>query len=144
MTLNIRQYTGSDLQSVLAAWDNASHLAHPFLTTEFQNKVRQDIPELYIPNAETWVAEINDEVVGFISLINNEVGALFVQPEFHGNGVGKALMDQAKKLHRELELEVFKENPIGRNFYAKNGFKLVREEIHEATGNDVLRLRYTA
>ena len=143
MTLTVRKYTASDLQEVLSTWENASNLAHPFLSADFQDQVRHDIPKLYLPNAETWVAEIDSNVVGFIALLGNEVGALFVQPSFHGKGIGKTLMDKAVELYDQLELEVFKANSIGRQFYAKYGFEEVGEEAHKATGKKVLRLKYS-
>jgi putative acetyltransferase len=39
-----------------------------------------DSPKLYLPNADTWVAETNGAVVGFIALLGNFVGAIFVEP----------------------------------------------------------------
>ncbi|MEH6651949.1 MAG: GNAT family N-acetyltransferase [Motiliproteus sp.] len=148
MALIIRKYTDTDLNAVLSSWENGSRLAHPFLTEAFVEKVRHDIPNLYLPNAETWVADIDGIVVGFIALVFylkddkncNEVGALFVEPEFHGQGIGKALMDKAHGIHGELEVEVFKQNPVGRRFYDRYGFKCLNESIHPETGLPVLRL----
>ena len=138
----IRQYSEEDLNSVLLSWENANKIAHPFLPKPFVDKVRNDIPNLYIPNADTWVAEVDGKTVGFISLIGNEVGAIFVEPEFHGAGFGRALMDKARSLHKSLELEVFKENAIGRKFYGAYGFKFMLEKEHEDTGKTVCRLIY--
>ncbi len=59
-------------------------------------------------------------------------------------GTGKALMDKAQELHGDLEVEVFEKNSIGRNFYSQYGFKLVEEKIHEPTGEQLLRLKFTA
>ena len=142
MSTIIRQYHHNDLTSVLSAWENASKIAHPFLTSEFTNQERENIPNLYLPNADTWVAEVDNVVVGFIALIGNEVGAIFVQPEFHAKRFGKALMDKAKTLHSTLEVEVFKANTIGREFYNQYGFEFMQETVHEATGNQLLRLSY--
>ena len=139
----IRQYEDADLDSVLSSWENASKVAHPFLKEEFQAQERKNIPELYIPNADTWVVEVDDQVVGFIALIGNEVGAIFLQPAHQGKKVGKLMMDKAKELHGDLEVEVFERNSIGRNFYAQYGFKLIEEKVHEPTGERLLRLKYT-
>lgn len=140
----IRKYEPRDLEDLLNAWAAASAVAHPFLTREFLEQERQNIPNLYLPNAETWVWEGDGRVIGFIALIGNEVGAIFVDPEFHGTGIGRALMDQARSLRDELEVEVFKANSIGRAFYAKYGFELIEEKTHEPTGCDVMRLRLSA
>ncbi|MDH3326956.1 MAG: GNAT family N-acetyltransferase, partial [Gammaproteobacteria bacterium] len=63
-----------------------------------------------MPNADTWVTVDNEKIIGFIALIGNEVGGLFVDPDYHGSGLGKALMDKATNLYATLELDVFKEN----------------------------------
>jgi putative acetyltransferase len=142
----IRQYIESDLDDVLATWENANKLAHPFLKEDFVDQVRKDIPALYLPNADTWVIEDDNEkkVVGFIALIGNEVGAIFLQPEHHGKKLGKMMMDIAHQLHGDLELEVFEKNTIGREFYKQYGFTQIDEMEHEASGEHVLRLKYTA
>ena len=130
MNLVIREYEQDDLADVLRAWETASAIAHPFLTEEFLAQERRNIPELYLPNAETWVAERDGKVIGFIALLGNEVGAIFLNPEFHGQGVGRAMMDKAQELRGSLELDVFKENNVGRNFYAKYGFEIMSESVH--------------
>ena len=140
----IRPYVESDLEGVLSAWENASKLAHPFLTAAFQAKERYNIPNVYLPNTDTWVAEVEGVVVGFIALMGNEVGAIFVEPRLHGAGVGKALMDKAREIHRDLEVEVFEANSIGRRFYSGYGFEPLAEKHHQETGNKVLRLKYCA
>jgi len=39
-------------------------------------------------------------VEGLIALMGNEVGAIFLQPDFHG----KAMMDKAQELRCDLEV----------------------------------------
>jgi putative acetyltransferase len=137
----IRQYEEQDLDELLAAWAAASAIAHPFLTQEFLATERENIPNLYLPNAETWVYEADGRVVGFIALIGNEVGAIFVHPSHQRKGVGRVLMDKARELRGELEVQVFVKNAIGRAFYAKYGFTPIETKVHEETGFDLLRLR---
>ena len=144
MTHSIRQYSEADINGVLSSWENASKIAHPFLKEDFQAQVRNDIPELYLPNADTWVVEVDNQVAGFIALIGNEIGAIFLQPEHHGKKIGKLMMDKAKELHGDLEVEVFEKNSIGRKFYSQYGFELIEEKIHEPTGEITLRLKYSA
>jgi putative acetyltransferase len=98
-------------------------------------------PELYLPQAETWVSEEDGHVIGFLALLKNEVGALFVDPRFHRLGIGRALMDRARAARGDLEVEVFRENAIGRAFYRRYGFVPIQEKTHEETGFPLLRLR---
>lgn len=141
--MQIRQYNSSDLDSVLSSWEVATRLAHPFMTDEFIDQERINVAEIYMPNTDTWVVEIEGNVEGFIALMGNEVGAIFLQTKFHGKGAGKLLMDKAQELHGDLEVEVFKENSIGRKFYSQYGFKILEEKLHEPTGQQVLRLKFT-
>ncbi len=142
--VHIRQYKEADLDAVLSSWETATRLAHPFMTDDFLAQERKNTAEIYLPNTDTWVIEIEEEVRGFIALMGNEVGAIFLQPKYHGRGAGKALMDKAQELHGDLEVEVFKENSIGRMFYSKYGFELLEEKLHKPTGQQMLRLKFTA
>lgn len=139
---NIRKYRDSDLEDVLSSWENASKLAHPFLTKDLLVATRKNIPILLLPKADTWVSEHEGVVIGFICLIGNEVAALFVQPEFHGTGTGRALVNKAHELHGDLEVEVFEINSIGLQFYLKYGFVPFLEKTHEITNKKVIRLKF--
>ena len=91
--------------------------------------------------AETTVYDVDGHAVGFIALIGNEVGAIFVDPDHQSMGVGRALMNHARESRPFLELNVFEANAIGRRFYDTYGFEFVDRHIHEASGETELRLR---
>ncbi len=138
----IREYRDTDVEQVLSAWENTQALAHPFLPEDFQDQEKKNIREVYLPNADTWVIEDDNQVVGFLALIENEIGGLFVQPTHHGRKLGKLLVDKAQELHGNLVVEVFEKNAVGRKFYSQYGFTLVEEKVHEQTGEPLLRLEF--
>ncbi len=140
----IRAYQPEDCDDVVNVWAQASALAHPFLSEEFLALERHNIPHVYLPNADTWVWVADQKVVGFISLLGNEVGAIFVDPKFHRSGIGRALMARAKALRGALEVEVFERNLQGRAFYSSLGFELMHKKVHDQTGFEVMRLRLAA
>ena len=137
----IRKYNTGDLRELLDVWYDASQIAHPFLTSDFFDQERRDITQKCLPIAETWVFEDKGQVVGFIALIGNEVGAIFVTPRRHGQGIGRALMDHARASRDHLDVEVFEANEIGTAFYDAYGFKVVETRVHEETGQPLLRLQ---
>ena len=137
----IRKHKEQDLEKIMNVWHSASSLAHPFLNKKFVEKVESDMRNLYIPDSETWVFEQNNSIVGFISMIENEIGGLFVLPDNHSKGIGTKLVDFVAKENQVLEVEVFEKNIIGRAFYDKCGFKLIKQYSHEESGNIVLRLK---
>jgi putative acetyltransferase len=140
----IRKYQPSDCDALLRVWSEASTVAHPFLDADFLARERHNIPTVYLPAAETWVWVVDEEIAGFMSLLGNEIGALFVDPRRHRSGIGRALVEWAQTLRGELEVEVFAENVLGRAFYAGMGFAFLHERIHDQTGREVMRLRLDA
>lgn len=70
------------------------------------------------------------------------IGAIFLDLDYHGQGIGKALMDRVAQLHPILEVEVFKKNTIGRAFFDRYGFRVLKEHVHEGTGRVLLRIGY--
>ena len=136
----IRAYKEDDKEILVEIWRAATEIATPFLPADFIAGEPDNIRNLYLPNAETWVYETAESVVGFIALIGNEVGAIFVHPIVQGQGVGRALMDHAASLRDSLCLDVFKENAIGRRFYDRYGFQLENEHVHEPTGHLLVHL----
>jgi len=139
--VTIRPYAEEDLAELLDVWYRASLIAHPFLTPEFFEAERREIAETWMPLAETIVYEADGCVVGFLALIGNEVGAIFVDPDSQGRGIGRELMNAARASRQFLELDVFEANSIGRHFYDAYGFELVDRHLNEATGQPELRLR---
>lgn len=137
----IRPYNDGDLEELLGVWHRASLIAHSFLSKDFLENERQQIIELWLPIAETIVYEAEGRVVGFLSLIGNEVGAIFVDPDRQGRGIGRALMDVARGARPLLELNVFEANNTGRRFYDAYGFEVVGRRLNEAAGQIELRLR---
>ena len=139
----IREYNEKDIQTVFNIWYQASTIAHPFLNSVFVEKAKKDMYEIYIPNSKTWVFEEDEIVVGFIGMMGNEIGGLFVYPQHQSKGIGTKLVGFISNKFDELEVEVFKKNKKGRAFYDKYGFKLMNEYVHEETGEGILRMKFT-
>lgn len=137
----IRAATASDHDGLLDVWVAASRIGHPFLDEEFLAAERVEIVQRWLAVSETFVADIDGRVVGFASLIGDEVGAIFVHPDHHRQGIGRALMDSAASGRSVLELDVFEANETGRAFYDAYGFEVVGRSVHDATGHPQLRLR---
>ncbi|PLW76502.1 GNAT family N-acetyltransferase [Cohaesibacter celericrescens] len=138
----IRKYKNEDTDAVIAVWRAASDLAHPFLSKAFQEMAEQQIRHLYLPQSETWVVEHDGAVVGFIGLLDCLIGGLFVHPDYHGKGLGRALVDKAVALKGPLDVEVFVENKIGRRFYKSYGFIGTKEVTDPHSGFELLQLSY--
>ncbi|MFY0613206.1 MAG: GNAT family N-acetyltransferase [Hyphomicrobiaceae bacterium] len=136
----IRDYRPEDADAIVAIWQAASAMAQPFLSDDFVAHVSDDIRTLYLPNAETYVLEADHTVIGFIALLDNEIGGLFLKPVWHGKGYGKALVDYAAARKGGLHLEVFERNKIGRAFYDRYGFVETGRYDHEPSGEVTIKM----
>jgi putative acetyltransferase len=136
----IRKYRTEDTDALVLIWRNANALAHSFLADGFVAQVAQDMRNIYLPNAETWVLEEDEKPLGFIALVGDEIGGLFLEPAFHGRGFGKALADHAVALHGPLRVEVFEKNAIGRCFYDRYGFVETERYVHEGSGEETIKM----
>ena len=131
----IRRFEPRDMDRLLEIWLNASIKAHDFIDASFWQANIESMRDVYIPASETCVFEDSSGVLGFYSLLDNQLAALFVDPAHQGKGFGKQLLDHAKCLRKALSLAVYKENTPSVGFYTSQGFKRVKEQIDEQTGH---------
>jgi ribosomal protein S18 acetylase RimI-like enzyme len=132
--LCIRAYGPDDNQRLLAIWHAASAKGHPFFTADQLREQARLVGEIYLPKAENWVADLADEPVGFIGLLDTFVGGLFVDPACHGAGAGRRLVEHALSLKGELSLEVFALNASAIGFYRHIGFVETGRRISDEHG----------
>jgi len=142
--LIIRRYLPSDEDVVVDLWSNAAREAHPFLVGEGTGDREQKMREVYLIQADNWVAEHNSEVVGLLGMIGSEIGGLFVAPASQGLGVGRALVEHATTMHDEVTLEVYTLNDRARRFYALMEFEEEGRRLDAETNHELITLRRTA
>ena len=128
---------------LLGVWYDSCYHSHGFLDKEYFINERNAIRNEYLKNSNTWVYEQEGKIVGFICLLENKVGAIFVHPSRLKQKIGKALMDYARDLKGELELAVYKDNTLAFDFYERYGFRVTGEYICEDTGHPMLRMTYS-
>ncbi|MFB4166149.1 N-acetyltransferase family protein [Alteribacillus sp. JSM 102045] len=115
-------------------------------TTEEKQRIQEDLNR---PGNMLLVAEINDEIIGFVSIRNESkkrkahVGALgiFIQKEWRETSVGSTLMDVILKwaknnpLIEKVGLAVFSNNERAIHLYKKLGFVEEGRRIKELKFN---------
>ena len=87
-----------------------------------------------LPQAEVYVYENDREIWGFIGLNGEYIEGIFVSGEMQSRGIGKRLLDFVKTKKTELRLNVYQKNMRAIRFYQREGFKILREGMDEATG----------
>ena len=142
----LRRYRAEDNQALSDIWLRASARAHSFFTREQLAEQQKRVSEVYLPNAETWVASEGADLLGFIGLIDDFIGGLFVDPQHQGHGVGRTLVTHAMALKGSLTLEVYARNPGARTFYEQLGFREIDRRPTDDNGLPfaLIRMRRTA
>lgn len=138
----IRKYMEDDIQEILEIWLSASIKAHAFIEPSFWESQVANMRDIYIPSSQTYVYEKEDRVLGFCSLLDNTIAAIFVSPTFQGQGIGKKLINHAKENRSELSLSVYKENKASIQFYLSQGFQIVSEQQDVHTGKQECVMKY--
>lgn len=123
---------------------DASLLAHPFLRQALLRHERELIQTTYLPRAETWAYVRENQVVGFVALLESEIGGLSVASEDHRRGIGRALVDRARSRREDLEADVFEATTIGRRVYERYGFRRIGRSVRGPSGHVMLRMQLRA
>ncbi|WP_322994206.1 GNAT family N-acetyltransferase [Castellaniella sp.] len=126
--------TGADTQKLSLIWLEASLISHSFIGERRLLDQRALIEDKYLPNAETWVAQLNDQPAGFISLIDTFIGGIFVSPNRQGLGIGRQLIGHALNVKGELTLEVYTQNTQAMGFYKAQGFQEISRRQFDDEG----------
>ncbi len=82
--------------------------------------------ERLFPENEVWVAEVDDQIIGYVAFKPGWVSHLYIHPDHQGQGIGPQLLAKALEDGAPRELWTFQQNARARRFYEARGFELVR------------------
>jgi ribosomal protein S18 acetylase RimI-like enzyme len=108
---------------------------------DLERRTRQWREVFNEPESRPYLAEVEDRVVGVLSVGQSELYAIYVQPDWWGKGVGQALLDKAEALLvqtcDEAELTVLVGNSRARRFYERNGWRFVEQVVEPHFGGEL-------
>lgn len=137
----IRNYETKDLSTIMKLWLDSNVQAHSFIAkTYWESSV--DAVATMLPNAQIYVYEAKHEVIAFVGIMGNDIAGIFVDSNQRSKGIGKALLNELKRSHSSLSLQVYDKNKAALNFYLREGFELVSTGIDEATNEVELTLKW--
>ncbi|WP_217587165.1 N-acetyltransferase [Lentibacillus saliphilus] len=132
--MKIRKYDKTDVNQIIDIWYTASILAHDFIHKDYWEKQRTAMRDTYLPMSETYVITNKKGVIGFVSMVDHYLAALFIEVAHQGEGYGRELLDYIKARTDHIQLKVYKRNQRAVNFYERHGFSIKEALIDDQTG----------
>lgn len=129
--MRIRENKKAEIDTLVDIWYQSSLKAHDFIDKDYWKSQREEMKEKYLPMSETYVISNNTEIVGFISMLDDYMAALFIDANHQGEGHGKELLNYIKERRKKIQLKVYKKNNKSVKFYLRNDF-VIKEELLEA------------
>ncbi len=149
----LRAMTAADVPAVLDAQEPGAVRAlsavfpqdtHPFPRDEVSQRWLQEIAT---PGIDCFVVLLDDAVVGFAAIRDDEFLHFGIAPEHWGSGLARAAHDAVVERMRgggvqQAWLRVFTGNPRGRRFYASLGWRPTGERTRSSFPPHPELLRY--
>ncbi len=139
---HVRPATPADAAQVAAIWEEGWHEVHPgevpavLLTVRTSESFGERAGARV---ADTLVAEVDGEVVGFVMTDHDEIDQVYVAPAGRGTGAASTLLAEAERRIREAGhastwLAVVGGNARARAFYERQGWVDEGPFTHDAPG----------
>lgn len=115
----------SDYPELTCLWERSVRATHNFLPENDILFFRPLILNAFLPQVKLYCTKGSLGVIhGFIGVADDKVEMLFVDPEYFGQGLGKALLNYAVETLNIHFVDVNEQNQQAVNFYLKYGFKI--------------------
>lgn len=127
----IRISTNNDIERIMQIWLDTNISVHKYIPQEYWTSNAKYVKEA-IQEAEVYLYEDNKEIKGFIGINKGHIEGIFVEEKYRNQGIGKELIAYCKNKYNKLTLEVYKKNTKAINFYEREQFKPIKEDVDEA------------
>jgi putative acetyltransferase len=142
--ISIRPARAADGARLIDIWRRAVDATHDFLQPADRHAIDQEV-SAFLPQAPAWLAtDADDCAVGFMLIDGTHMDALFIDPDWHGKGVGRSLVQHGLALHPAMTTDVNEQNEGALTFYERLGFARTGRSDLDGQGRPypLLHLRY--
>ena len=130
-----RKFQHADMERVMQIWLEGNLQAHGFVPESYW-RGNFDVVRGMLPESELYVYEEESTriIQGFLGLVGENIAGVFVSGGMRSNGIGKQLLDTAKKVRNHLTLRVYQKKTRALSFYLREGFQIRSKETDDSTG----------
>lgn len=120
--LQFRSSTADDTARIMEIWRTAVDATHHFLTPDDRAAIEAELYDFFPQVTLTLALASGENIIGFMLLHQGHLEALFVDANYHGKGVGRALVSAALEQYPQLTTDVNEQNEQAVVFYQRLGF----------------------
>ena len=127
----IKKFEIEDIDEIMNIWLETNISAHGFIKASYWKENFEMVKEMMM-NSEIYLYKEDNKIYGFIGLIDDYIAGIFIKDKYQSRGIGKNLLDYVKSNRNRLLLSVYNKNNRAIEFYKREGFIIVKNEIDEA------------
>ena len=126
----IRRSNPQDMSKISEIWLQASLFADEGLPAAFWWHRQETVRKQMEDGSELWVADENDQLVGFVAMKADELIELYVDPSYQSQSLAEALLHLVKRNYPVVRHRAYAEHPEEIAFYEQHGFRIKESQIH--------------
>ncbi len=132
--IRLRSARPDDAAACFTLWYAAVAATHDFLNPADFAAIAAEVKALLPSVPMTVAADKDDQPLGFMIMDDGHMEALFIHPDAHGRGIGKALVQSAVAAHGRITTDVNEQNMGALGFYLRLGFVPTGRSPHDGQG----------
>ena len=134
--MRLRASNPNDNDLLFDVWYRAVKTTHDFISEQDLRYFSELVREHYLPEHQfTVVIDDDERPFGFLGMTGSNVDALFIDPNRHGHGAGRALLEHAMQMCPDgLTVDVNEGNGQAVRFYEYMGFRTVKRSPLDGSG----------
>jgi putative acetyltransferase len=128
---SVDEVTPEEFDILTEVWEASVRATHDFVSESDIQVFRPIVRNQALPAVVLrCVRGRNRLPVGFIGVAHETVEMLYIDPEYRGQGAGRALLEYAVRYLNATQLDVNEQNPQALGFYLSMGFTVIgRSEV---------------
>jgi putative acetyltransferase len=137
MDMHVRPARVGDRERLLELWERSVRATHHFLEDSDVVALRPLVAKELASDAVDWwvLVSATETLIGFLGFASDTIEALFIDPDYRGQGGGKFLVAHAQSLGGgALAVDVNEQNEAALHFYKALGFSVVGRSPTDAAG----------
>ena len=130
----IRKIKEEDLTNIMTLWVKGNFKANSFIDKDYWLEIYNQTKVDFLNKFKTYVYVEKNEILGFISIYDNEIKAIFIKENYKRTGIGTKLINYCKENlneNEELTVKIFEKNMTAIVFFSKLKFKNKQIQINQ-------------